>query len=477
MQRDVIRPVRSTENRPLSVNEDQPDSPELRKANTQEPVGSGKKKAAVAFILLTIFIDILGIGIIIPNLPELIVELLGPGWEDLSKTELTALASWYGGIIAASYALMQFIFAPVVGALSDCFGRRPVLLAATFGLAVDYTIQGFAPNLTWLFIGRILAGLFGASITTANAYIADVSLPENRARNYGLVGIMFGLGFICGPSLGGVLGSFDLRLPFFASAGLALLNWLYGLFILPESLPREKRRPFSLAHATPLGTLKKLRDYPMVFQLAAAFACMSLAQRGLENVWVYYTGFRFGWDNFTNGLALGLVGLMAAIVQGGLVRPVVARLGERKTVLLGLSISAVAFLGYGLAPAGWVIPIIITFGSLGGLTGPAIQSLVAGSVDSSEQGKIQGALTSLMSLTSIVSPLLFTAGLFSFFTQPDRNKTFLGWEFTIPSIPGIPFFIGSALLVTAMLICRRIFIRFPKQGSSAIPDAAECATD
>ena len=402
-----------------------------------------KRQAAIPFILLTLFIDILGIGIIIPVLPELVKQFTGDSTSD---------ASWYVGIIAASYSLMQFIFAPIVGALSDRFGRRPVILASLFGLAVDFVVQGLAQNLIWLFLGRIFAGIFGASITTANAYIADVSTPETRARNYGLVGIMFGLGFICGPSLGGILGAYWLRLPFFVSASLALLNWLYGFFILPESLPLEKRSPFSLARANPFGTLKRLKTYPLVSGLAAAFVCMSLAQRGLENVWVLYTGYRFGWGEFQNGLALGLVGLMAAVVQGGLIRPTVKRFGERGTVLLGLIVSACAFLGYGVASQGWMIPGIIIFGSLGGLTGPAIQSIVAGSVSPNEQGNIQGALTSLMSLTNIVAPLFITAGLFSYFTS----------ETAIVQLPGAPFLLGSMLLIIAIVIVKRVFNRFPQ---------------
>ncbi len=401
-----------------------------------------QRPAAMAFILVTLFVDILGIGIIIPVLPELIKQFAGGS---------TAIAGWYVGIIAAAYALMQFMFAPVLGALSDRFGRRPVLLAALFGLGVDFLIQGFAPNIIWLFVGRIFAGILGASFTTANAYIADVSTPETRARNYGLVGVMFGLGFICGPALGGLLGGIHLRAPFFVSAGLALVNWLYGYFVLPESLPIEHRSRFSLGKANPLATLTSLYEYPIVAGLVAAFVCMSLAQRGLENVWVLYTGFRYDWNEQTNGLMLGLVGLMAALVQGLLVRPLIKRLGERGTVTFGLLISTVAFFGYGAATQGWMIPLIIIFGSLGGVAGPAIQSIVAGSVRPSEQGRMQGALTSLMSLTSIAAPLFFTAGLFSYFTSDQAAF----------QLPGAPFFVGSALLALSIIIARRVFRKFP----------------
>ena len=249
----------------------------------------------------------------------------------------TSEAGWYVGVIGATYSLMQFLCAPVMGALSDRFGRRPVLLAALFGLGVDYLIQGLAPTIGWLFLGRAIAGMMGGSISTANAYIADVSTRENRARNFGMVGVMFGLGFICGPALGGLLGSIQLRLPFFVSAGLALLNWLYGFFILPESLPVESRSTFTLSKANPLGTMGRLRAYPIVSAgLSLAFVCISLAQRGLENVWVLYAGYRYDWDARTNGLTLAFVGLMAALVQGLLVRPrTIARFGERRTVVLG----------------------------------------------------------------------------------------------------------------------------------------------
>ena len=314
---------------------------------TQSP---GKvRKAAIAFILVTLFIDILGIGIIVPVLPELVKQLVDvdPGLvaetvqgdvaavggavgsaeqrvtEPLDSKENFVRAGRYVGVIAATYALMQFLFAPIMGALSDRFGRRPVILVSLFGLGIDFLIQGFAPSIWWLFVGRVLAGIMGANFTTANAYIADVSTDKTRARNFGFVGMMFGLGFTIGPALGGFLGGYSLRLPFFVAAGLALVNWLYGYFVLPESLPADKRSPFSLRNANPFGTLRRLRVYPMVAGLAAVFACKSLAQRGLENVWVLYTGYRYEWDASMNGWALGLVGIMAVIVQGGLVRPTV----------------------------------------------------------------------------------------------------------------------------------------------------------
>jgi DHA1 family tetracycline resistance protein-like MFS transporter len=271
---------------------------------------------------------------------------------------------------------------------------------------------------------------------------------------------MFGLGFIFGPALGGLLGAVNLRYPFFASAALALINWLYGYFILPESLPPANRSKFTLAKANPVGAVHQLRGYPIVAGLAIAWLCMSLGQRGLENVWVLYTGHRFGWDAQANGLTLGLVGLMAAIVQGGLVRPVISRLGERRTVLAGITISAFAFLAYGLAYQGWMILAIIVFGAFGGLTMPAIQSLVTGAVAPSEQGKVQGAMTSLISLTNIIAPLFFTAGLFSYFTS----------DAAVFQLPGAPFFAGSILFFTALVVARRVFRRFPEVGHDENPD-------
>ncbi len=422
-----------------------------------------ERKAAIAFIFITLLIDILGIGIVIPVLPELVKQFVGGS---------TSLAGWYVGIIGASYSLTQFVFAPIVGSLSDRFGRRPILLASMFGLGIDFVIQGLSPSITWLFVGRIIAGIMGASFTTANAYIADISDDSTRARNFGLVGVAFGLGFIFGPALGGLLGGFNLRLPFFVAAGLSLVNWLYGFFILPESLPPENRSPFRLAKANPFASLSRLRAYPIVGGLAAAFVCISLAQRGLENVWVLFTSYRYGWDEQTNGLMLGLVGLMAALVQGGLVRPTIRRFGERQAVLFGVFVSALAFLGYGLASQGWMIPMVIIFGAFGGVAGPAIQSIVAKAVKPSEQGQIQGALTSLMSLTNILAPLVFTAGIFSWFTS----------EKAPVKLPGAPFFLGSLLQVTALVIIYRVFRRIPeippaedKSGTTTAPHVTTSA--
>ena len=433
------------------------------------------RQAAIAFILVTLFIDILGIGVIVPVLPELIIELLwghsattaetitvidpatGVG-QEITRDRMYSIAGRYAGVIAASYAFMQFIFAPIMGVLSDRFGRRPVILVSLFGLGIDFLIQGFATSIGWLFAGRILAGVMGANFTTANAYIADVSTDETRARNFGFMGMMFGLGFTIGPAIGGLLGDWSPRLPFFVSAGLALVNWLYGYFVLPESLPPEKRAPLSFKQANPFSSIMRLGAYPLVAGLAIVFMCKSLAQRGLENVWVLYTSYRYDWDTTTNGMALGLVGICAIVVQGGLVRPVVKRFGERKTVIFGSVVGTLGFLGYGLAYQGWMVYVIIISTSVGGLAGPAIQSLVTSTVNETEQGKIQGALTSLTSLTNIIAPVFFNTLLFSYFIS-DRSPIHL---------PGAPFLVGSLLLAISTGIAVLVFRKFPK---SAVPES------
>ncbi len=413
---------------------------------------SNVRRAGMAFILVTLFLDVLGLGIIIPILPGLIVEFMGG--------DNTSAARFYG-LIAAVYALMQFVFAPLLGALSDRFGRRPVLLVSLFGLGVDYLILAFAPTLTWLVIGRVVAGIAGSSITTANAYIADVSTPETRAQNFGLVGVAFGLGFIFGPALGGVLGEINLRLPFFVAAGLVLLNWLYGFFVLPESLPQSQRSAFSWRKGNPVGSIGGLGAYPLVAGLALAFIFISLAQRGLETTWVLYTSYRFGWGEQANGLTLGLVGVMAVIVQGFLIRPTIRFFGERRTILLGLGISTLTFLFYGLASEGWMMLAVIVFGSLGGVAGPAIQGMVAGSVPPDAQGKVQGALTSLISLSSIFAPIVFTTGLFSYFTSPAAPL----------ELPGAPFFLGALLFLLGLGSVVRLFRRVPPAELPPMPAA------
>jgi DHA1 family tetracycline resistance protein-like MFS transporter len=352
---------------------------------------------------------------------------------------------------------MQFLFAPILGGLSDRYGRRPILLGSLFGLGIDFIIQGLANSIALLFVARLISGILGASLTTGNAYIADISNEETRARNFGLVGAAFGLGFIIGPALGGVLSEFSLRAPFFAAAGLALLNWMYGFFILPESLPPERRRPFHLKNANPLGSVKRLKRYPFVAGLAIVFLLKAFAQRGLENVFVLFTMYKFKWDEQANGWFLCWIGVTAVIVQGGLVRPMVKRFGERKVLLFATLISVAAFLGYSLSSEGWMLPVIAAFGALGGLAGPAIQSLVTKTVDETEQGEVQGALTSLQGLTSIAAPLVFTSGLFGFFTSKAAPFEF----------PGAPFMLGGILIFVAFFVAIGVYARYPEAEAEA----------
>jgi DHA1 family tetracycline resistance protein-like MFS transporter len=405
------------------------------------------RSAGIVFILITLFLDILGIGIIIPVLPGLIDEYVPGGISEAAPTFAA---------LAATYALMQFLFAPLIGSLSDRFGRRRVILLALFVMGIDYLILALAPSLLWLFIGRVVGGITGATITTGNAYIADISTPETRARNFGFIGVAFGIGFILGPAIGGLLGELGLRVPFYAAAVVVMLNWLYGYFVLPESLPPEDRRPFELGRANPLGGVLSLRRFPIVAGLAVAFIFFSLAQRGLEVVWVLYTEYRYGWSEGQNGLALALVGLMAAVVQGGLVRPAVQRFGERGTILIGLSITTVGFVLYGFAWQGWMLLAVVVVSSLGGIAGPSIQGLVAGAVPANEQGNVQGSIASLLSLTAVAAPLI-AGNLFGAFSG----------ENALAEIPGMPFFSGALFAFVALLLVRRTLRRNPELNSSA----------
>lgn len=401
--------------------------------------------AAIPFILVTLLIDVLGIGLLIPVLPELVTELAGG--------DIAAGSTYYGWFIAA-YAAMQFLFAPVLGGLADRFGRRPVLLVSLLGAGIDYLVMAMAPNLTLLFVGRVISGVTGANITAANAYIADVSAPHERAKNFGLVGATFGVGFIVGPALGGLLAGLGLRAPFYAAAGLALVNWLYGFFILPESLKPELRRDFSWRRANPIGSLRSLGRYRLVRDLTFTYVCFGLAQNAMTATWVLYTTYRFGWDPFLNGISLAVVGVFSALVQGVLVRMFVARFGERAAILVGILMAAVSFVAYGLSPFGWALYIGIAIGSLGGLAGPSAQSLISRAVAADEQGEVQGALASLLSLTGVAGPLIGTT-LFAYFTSAASPV----------DLPGAPFFVGSALLAVALVVTIRAFATSPRSAT------------
>ena len=389
-----------------------------------------RRQPALVFIFITLFLDIFGVGLVIPILPRLVEELRGGD---------VAAASHAVGALAALYSLMQFVFAPVLGSLSDQYGRRPVILVSLLGSGLDYLMLAFAPTLPWFFIGRAINGISGANITAATAYIADISPPDRRAANFGMIGAAFGLGFIAGPALGGLLGNHGLRLPFLVAAGLTLANWLYGYFVLPESLAPSNRRRFSWARANPVGSFVHLRRYPLVLGLAGTFFLMNLAHYGLHSTWVLYTGYRYGWTTGQVGASLAVVGLAAAVVQGGLARRIIPALGEVRSMVSGLLIGAVSMAGYGLATSGWMIYAILAVGSLGGIGGPAAQGLISRSVPADEQGALQGAITSLGSVAGFLAPLLAT-GLFGYFIS-DRAPIHL---------PGMPFYIGSLLMLAAL---------------------------
>lgn len=394
------------------------------------------RKPAIGFIFVTLVLDILGIGLIIPILPKLVENFSGG----------VAEASTNVGLLASLYSLMQFIFAPILGSLSDRFGRRPVILASLLGSGLDYFLLAFAPNLTWFFAGRIIAGVTGANFAAATAYIADISPPEKRAANFGMIGAAFGLGFILGPALGGVLGNVGLQIPFLVAGGLTLVNWLYGLFVLPESLSLENRRAFSWGRANPVGSLLALQRHPVAFGLAGTHFLVALGHQVLPATWVLYTSYRYHWTPGQTGASLAVVGLTVAIVQGGLTRVVVKKMGEAKTAVLGLVVGALGLVGYGLATEGWMIYPILVVASLGGVAGPAVQGLISRGVDANEQGAVQGSLTSLASVAGIIGPPIAT-GLFAYFIGTKAPA----------HLPGAAFFFSALLYVVAMFLALRSF--------------------
>lgn len=405
-----------------------------------------KRQAGLGFIFVTLFLDIMGIGLIVPVLPKLI--------ESFTENNIATASTTYG-LMVALYALMQFLFAPILGSLSDQYGRRAVILISLIGAGLDYLLLAVAPTLWWLYLGRVIAGVTAANLTAATAYIADVSPPETRAKNFGLVGMAFGLGFILGPVLGGLLGNINLRLPFWVVAAITLLNALYGYFILPESLKPENRRPFSWSRANPIGSLKIIKNYPIVLALAVVILLAGLAQNILHAIWVLYTGYRYGWGPAGVGVSLAIVGLSSALVQGGLIGPIVKKVGEQRAMLIGLSVNAIAFTLYGLASQSWMFYIIPFFGAFGALAQPSAQAIITKHVHANEQGATQGAIASLTSLTGVVGPLLAT-GVFRYFIS-DAAPILL---------PGASFFVATFLLLLAIAHAIRTFTRFSTHESS-----------
>ncbi len=394
-----------------------------------------KKDQSLIFIFITIFIDITGLGIIIPVIPSLISELINGTISEAAK---------FSGWLMFSYASLQFLFAPILGGLSDQFGRRPVILLSLFGFGINYLVLAFAPSILWLFIGRIFQGIMGASLTTASAYIADISTPEKKAQNFGLIGAAFGLGFILGPVIGGQLGQFGSRIPFIAASIFTLINLIYGYYILPESLEKEKRRPFDIKRANPIGTLNSLKKHPLISGLLVCIVLFNIAQHATQSTWTFFTIESFKWNEDLVGYSLGFIGLLAAIVQGGLIRVIIPKLGNIKSVYFGMTFYILGLLLISFSKEGWMIFAFAIPLSLGGIAGPALQGIMTNNIPDNEQGEFQGGMTSLVSLTAIVGPLAMT-NLFSYFTS----------ENSIYYFPGAPFMLGAILSIFGLLIAIR----------------------
>ena len=403
---------------------------------TTESQPAKARNAALIFIFITVLIDVLSFGLIIPVLPHLVQEFVGGSIAD---------AAIWVGIFGMVFAAIQFVSSPVQGALSDRFGRRPVILLSCLGLGLDFIFMALANSLPWLMVGRIISGIASASFTTANAYIADITAPEKRAKAFGMIGAAFGLGFIIGPLIGGLLGEIDLRLPFWFAAGLALLNFLYGWLVLPESLPVEKRaKRFDWSHANPFGSILLLRRYPQVFGLALVVLLANLAHYVYPSVFVLFADYRFQWGPREVAWVLAMVGVFSVIVQGGLMGPVVKRLGERRALLFGLACGVIGFVIYGFAGVGWVFLVGIPVSALWGFSGPATQALITQQVGADVQGRVQGALMSLVSLAGIFGPMLF-AGTFALFIG-DKAPA---------HIPGAPWLLAAGLLFIGWLVAWR----------------------
>lgn len=390
------------------------------------------RKLPILFLLITVALDSIGIGIIMPVMPNLLIEL--------GATDLSQAATW-GGVLASVFAIMQFLFGPTIGNLSDRFGRRPVLLISLAAMAVDYLIMGFAHALWVLVIGRIIGGITSATHSTANAYMADISDPDEKAQNFGLIGAAFGVGFILGPVLGGFLGEFGPRVPFFAAAALAGLNTIFGFLVLTETVTDDIRRPFSWARANPVGGLKHIGRLPGLTRLLIVMFFYNIAFFVYPSVWAYYTQERFGWEPAMTGLSLMVFGLSMALVQGGLIRWIIPRLGEHYTVVLGFAINIIAFTIYALAYEGWHIFILAPLTSLGVLAGPALQGIMSRTARADQQGELQGLLTSISAIAVIISPLLMTR-MFSYFTHTGTPVYF----------PGAPFILSVALVALSLVI-------------------------
>jgi DHA1 family tetracycline resistance protein-like MFS transporter len=376
--------------------------------------------------------DFLAFGIIAPVLPDLIRSFQGGDF---------ARASSIAGVFGLAWASMQFIFSPILGAWSDRFGRRPVILISCFGLSIDYVFMALAPSLRWLFVGRLISGITTSNVATAFAYVTDVTPPEQRAKPFGLISAAFGIGFVIGPAVGGYLGNTHLRFPFWAAAALSLANALYGYFVLPESLPPERRAKSAWHMANPLGSLSLLRSHPELAGLSVVATLYYLAHNSLPSMWAYYTEYRYHWGRGDVGNSLALVGVCASVVSGVLVGPFVKRFGERRSLLAGLFFGVLGFAGFALATSGWIILAVVPLIALWGIAAPAMQSLMARHVDPSSQGKLQGAINSLRAITGMAGPILFTQ-VFALAIAPRAPLHF----------PGAPYFLAAVLLLSSLLL-------------------------
>ncbi len=386
-------------------------------------------KTALLFIFITILVDVIGIGIILPIIPDLIMELTGEG---------NHMAVIYGMWLTTAFAGMQFLFSPVLGEISDKFGRRPILLLALLGLSIDYMIHAWAPTITWLFLGRFLAGITGASFTVASAYIADVSTRENKAKNFGLIGAAFGIGFIIGPGIGGFFGEIDIRLPFYIAAGLTFANFLFGWFFVPESLAPEKRRKINLSKMVPGVSLFALRNYKGLLLLISAFFLANLAGQALPSTWSYYGIERYDWNPKQIGISLMVVGLLVAIVQGFLVGVLVKKFGKRKVIIFGFLLWTVGMFLFSFASEPWMLYAFLIPYALGGIAGPTVQGVISNQVPDNEQGILQGSITGLVSITAILGQLIFSP-VFYYFVRPDATVYF----------PGAPYALAALFLLAA----------------------------
>jgi len=393
-------------------------------------------RAALTFVLLSVFIDSLGFGIIIPSMAPVIMQL---------THQPEAIASQWNGYLMAVYALLQFFMAPVFGNLSDRIGRRPVLLWSLAAFGIDFLLTGLATSMLWLFIGRAVAGVFGASFAAAGSYIGDISNDENRTKNFGFIGAAWGFGFTAGPAIGGLLaGHIDPRAPFFVAAALALANVVFGYFVLPESLPAERRRKFDWSRANPFGAFRSLTHLPMVAGLLAAVFLYQVAHDSLPAVWMFYTQLKFGWGTKEVGYSLTFVGIMTVIVMAGLTGKVVPALGERRAIIIGFLVMTLGFVGYSLAPNPWWLYASIAVGSLGGIANPCVQSVMSRQAGPSAQGELQGAVASLNGIAAVLSPIFMTQ-LFKHFSEPGAAVHF----------PGAPYLVSAVLVFLCVLICAR----------------------